>query len=97
LKIDYKTTEMALITPPTEKNGMYAVTADLKRNVIWFTEQASDKIGRYDPKTETWTEFSLPIIESDVRRIEVDPTNPSRIWWSGDTSNHLGYIEVLDR
>jgi hypothetical protein len=40
---------------------------------------------------------SLPIIESDARRIEIDPSNPNRIWWSGDTSSHLGYIEVLDQ
>jgi len=38
----------------------------------------------------------LPIIESDARRIDVDPTNPNRIWWSGDTSSHLGFIEVID-
>ena len=24
-------------------------------------------------------------------------SNPNRIWWSGDTSSHLGYIEVLDQ
>jgi len=30
-----------------------------------------------------------------MRRIELDPTNPNRIWWGGDTANHIGYIEVL--
>jgi hypothetical protein len=39
----------------------------------------------------------LPFIESDARRIELDPSNPNRIWWSGDTSSHLGYIELLDQ
>jgi hypothetical protein len=38
-----------------------------------------------------------PIVESDARRIELDPSNPTRIWWSGDTSSHLGYIDVLDQ
>ena len=71
--------------------------ADPKHKVIWLTEQTADKIARFDPKTETWTEFSLPIAESDARRIELDPSNPNRIWWSGDTSSHLGYIEVLDQ
>jgi hypothetical protein len=23
-------------------------------------------------------------------------TNPNRVWWAGDTSTHLGYIEVLE-
>jgi hypothetical protein len=39
----------------------------------------------------------ITIAESDARRIELDPTNPNRIWWSGDTSSHLGYIEVIDK
>jgi len=97
VKIDHKTARMTFYQPPTENNGAYHVVADPVKKVIWLTEQAADKIARFDPKTETWTEYSLPIIESDARRIEVDPSNPNRIWWAGDTSSHLGYIEVLDQ
>jgi len=97
VKIDHKTAKMTYYEPPTKDSGAYHVVADAKKKVIWVTEQAADKIARFDPKTETWTEFALPIIESDARRIEVDPSNPNRIWWAGDTSSHLGYIEVLDQ
>jgi virginiamycin B lyase len=97
VKIDHKTGKMTFYSPPTENNGAYHVVADAKNKVIWVTLQTSDKIARFDPKTETWTEFSLPIVESDARRIDIDPSNPNRIWWSGDTSSHLGYIEVLDQ
>ena len=97
VKIDYKTTKMTIYQPPTENSGAYHVVADPKHKVVWLTEQTADKIARFDPKTETWTEFSLPIVESDARRIELDPSNPNRIWWSGDTSSHLGYIEVLEK
>jgi virginiamycin B lyase len=96
VKVDQKTGQMTFYQPPTENNGAYHVVADPKRKVIWVTLQTADKIARFDPKTETWTEFSLPIVESDARRIELDPANPNRIWWSGDTSSHLGYIEVID-
>ena len=97
VKIDHQTAKMTFYQPPTENSGAYHVVADPKRKVIWLTEQTADKIARFDPKTETWTEFSLPIVESDARRIELDPSNPNRIWWAGDTSSHLGYIEVLDK
>jgi streptogramin lyase len=96
VKFDQKTAQMTTYEPPTPNNGAYHVVADAKHKVLWLTEQTADKIARFDPKTETWTEFSLPIVESDARRIELDPTNPNRIWWSGDTSSHLGYIELLD-
>jgi virginiamycin B lyase len=96
VKVDQKTGAMTFYEPPTKGSGTYLAVPDARRHVIWVTEQTADKIARFDPKTETWTEFSLPIVESDARRIELDPTNPNRIWWSGDTSSHLGYIEVLD-
>jgi virginiamycin B lyase len=96
VKIDQNTGNMTFYEPPTPNSGTYLAVPDAKHKVIWVTEQTADKIARFDPKTETWTEFSLPIVESDARRIELDPSNPNRIWWSGDTSSHLGYIELLD-
>ena len=96
LKIDVKTGKMSVYTPPTENSGVYAVSVDLKHNIIWFAQQQADKIGRFDPKTETFTEFSLANAEEDHRRIEVDQSNPNRIWWSGNDSNRIGYIEVFD-
>jgi serine/threonine protein kinase len=50
----------------------------------------TERMARFEPKTETWTEFSVPNRESDIRRIEVDRANSNRIWWSGTMSNHMG-------
>ena len=97
VKYDHKTAKTTVYEPPTKDPGAYHVVADPTHKVIWMVEQGADKIARFNPQTETWTEYSLPIIESDARRIEIDPSNPNRIWWSGDTSSHLGYIEVLDQ
>ena len=47
------------------------------------TLQAVDKIDRFDPKTNTWVEYPVPYPETDIRRIEVDPKHPNRIWWTG--------------
>jgi hypothetical protein len=38
----------------------------------------------------------LATAEEDHRRIEIDPSNPNRIWWSGNVSGRMGYIELLD-
>ncbi len=96
MKIDYKTNKMSIYTPPTENSGTYAVSVDMKHNLIWVAQQQADKIARFDPKTETFTEFPLANAEEDHRRIEVDQNNPNRVWWSGDLSNRMGYIEVLE-
>ena len=95
MKIDYKTTKMTVYDPPTEDAGVYSVQGDPKNPLVWFSEQHVDKMARFDPKTETFTEFPLANAESDPRRIEVDPTKPNRIWWSGNLSGRMGYVELL--
>jgi len=94
MKIDYKTAKMTVYTPPSEDAGLYLADVDLKNNLIWVSLQHVDKIARFDPKTETWVEFPLASAESDARRIEVDQNNPNRVWWSGNLSNRMGYVEI---
>src|SRR5213593_106499 len=95
MKIDYKTTKMTVYSPPTEDSGPYSVQGDPKSHLVWFSQQHVDQIARFDPKAEIFTEFPLPNAESDPRRIEVDPTNPNRIWWTGNLAGRMGYIELL--
>jgi virginiamycin B lyase len=95
LKVDYKTLQMTPFTPPTEDAGVYLADPDMRSHVIWATEQHVDKIARLDPATGAWTEFPLITAETDVRRIEVDPNNPKRVWYSGVLSSKIGYVEML--
>ncbi len=95
MKIDYKTLKMTIYDPPTADAGVYSVQGDPKSKYVWFAEQQADKIARFDPQTQAFLEFPLPDAESDHRRIEVDSVNQNRIWWSGDTSGRMGYIEYL--
>jgi len=95
MKIDYKTVKMIVYDPPTEDAGPYSVQGDPKSPLVWFSEQHVDKMARFDPKTERFIEFPLANAESDPRRIEIDPTNSNRIWWSGNLSGRMGYVELL--
>jgi len=96
VKVDYRTGTVTEYATPTPGSGPYSVDVDRKRNLIWFGERYADKIGRFDPRSNAWAEFPLPSSETDVRRIEVDPSNPNRIWWSGNGSHKIGYVEVLE-
>jgi streptogramin lyase len=95
MKLDYETKQMSFYAPPTEVSGTYSVTVDRKNNLIWVSEQQADKIARFNPKTSEWVEFPLPDSESDPRRLEIDPNNPNRVWWSGNLSGRMGFVEVL--
>jgi virginiamycin B lyase len=95
LKVDYKTLQMKEFTPPTKDAGVYLADPDMKNHVLWASMQHVDKLARLDPATGVWTEFPLMSAETDVRRIEVDPNNTTRIWYSGVLSSRVGFIEML--
>jgi streptogramin lyase/cytochrome c5 len=95
LRVDYKTVKMTEFAPPTEDAGVYLADPDMKNHLIWTSMQHVDKLGRLDPATGNWAEFPLMYAETDVRRIEVDPNNPKRVWYSGVLSSRIGYVEVL--
>jgi streptogramin lyase len=95
--INHKTADMTVYDPPTPMNGAYAITMDRKNDYVWVTLHRVDKIARFNPKTKEWLELPLPQAETDVRRIEIDPTNPNRIFWSGVANNaRMGYVELLN-
>ena len=96
MKVDHKTRQMTIYSPPTQTGGHYSVVVDKKNGYIWVSEHQVDKIARFDPKTQEWVEFPLPEAESDPRRLDIDPTNPNRIFFSGNTPGRMGFVEVLD-
>ncbi len=95
MKVDHRTREMSIFSPPTANGGNYSVVVDKKNNYIWVSQHQVDMIARFDPKTKEWVEFPLAEAESDPRRIDIDPTNPNRIFFSGNIPGRVGYIEVL--
>ena len=97
MKVDHKTKQMTIYSPPTSVIGSYSVVVDKKQNYVWMSGQQADMIVRFDPKTEEWVEFPLAEAESDARRIDIDPTNPNRIYWAGNIPGRMGFIEVLSR
>jgi virginiamycin B lyase len=96
MKIDHKTKAMKIYTPPAKTGGNYSVVVDKKNNLVWVSEHQVDMIARFDPKAETWAEFPLPEAESDPRRIDIDPTNHNRIYFSGDTAGRVGFVELVE-
>jgi streptogramin lyase len=98
MKVDHKTRKMTIYDPPTPNNGAYVVAIDKKQGgspYVWFSEHKVDRIARFDPRNGQFVEFPLPYAESDARRVEIDPTNPNRIFFSGNTADRIGFIEYL--
>jgi streptogramin lyase len=95
-KVDFHTGNVTEYEIPTVESGPFSVDVDKTRNLIWFSEIHADRIGRFDPASGTFVEFPHPLADSDVRRIEIDPHRPNRVWWASTLGNSIGYIEVIE-
>ena len=51
---------------PTDEAMAHSVTVDEASGMVWFSEidVPSNKIGRFDPKTETFAEYAIPVPEA---------------------------------
>jgi hypothetical protein len=80
----------------SQANGSFAAK-DLPPGAytVQVSAQQVDKIFRFNPATQEFTEFPLSYAQQDPRRIDIDPTNPNRIFFSGNTADRIGYIELL--
>jgi len=107
LKVDYRTGKITEYELPTKRSGLFSVDVDRKQDRIWFGETYAGKLGRFDPKSNTFSEFPLPGLsngewiaefsDANVLWIQVDPTNPNRVWWSGGgMAARVGYVEALE-
>lgn len=97
VKLDSRTGKLTEYSVPTENSGPYSVDVDTTGNLVWFSERDTDRIGRFDPRTESFIEFPLLTAGIEARRIFVDPVNPNRVWWGCASSiDRFGYIEIFE-
>lgn len=74
---------------PTRNSAPLAIATD-KNGIIWFTESNVTKLGRFDPKTSAFTEYSVPGV-GDMWGITIDRSG--EIWltqYSGKGSVNSG-------
>jgi len=55
---------------PTPSSAPLALTVD-RNGIVWFTESNASKLGRFDPETDTFTEYKVPGV-GDMWGITID-------------------------
>src|SRR3989339_577860 len=71
---------------PTPSSNPVDIAVDASDN-IWFTEQNSNKLGRFIPSTQTFEEFDIPYKEGSPAAIVVDVN--SVIWAALSADNSI--------
>jgi streptogramin lyase/cytochrome c5 len=69
-RIDIHTLKYTFVSPPNPNLAAYSATVDESHNV-WVTFMNGDQVGKYDPKTLSWTMYRLPSLGTDVRWVSL--------------------------
>ncbi len=67
-KIDIHTLKATLYPYPKPEPGTYDVVVD-SHHMVWTNLFNGDAVAKFDPKTETWTEYPLPTRGVEMRHI----------------------------
>jgi streptogramin lyase len=94
-QVDIKTHKVTYhYYPNKEQVGVYQPVVD-KNNMIWLNLMTADRVARYDPKTDTWTEFLLPNRGTETRHMAVDNFKPQVEGWTTYwRTNQLARIQM---
>jgi len=80
--------KVSKFNPPTKgKPQRLQVDSD---GIVWFSERRGGKIGRFDPKTETFKEFQLPGPEPSPYAIGIDRNH--MIWYASHEQDTIGRL-----
>ena len=88
-RVNINTLEQKQWELPHDFSQPYANTTDKNGNV-WINAMNLDRIVKFDPKTEKFTEYKMPTLGSEIRHIIADnSTNPPTIWAPYNRSNKI--------
>src|SRR2546426_759439 len=89
-RLDPKSGEIKLLTPPTPKSRPYGVALDSKDS-LFVVQFGTNRIVRVDPKSLEMREYVLPDAESRPRRLTI--TSDDMIWYSDYSRGYLGRLD----
>jgi virginiamycin B lyase len=85
-KIETSTAEVAVLDPPTPRQGSRRVWSD-SSGVIWSSQWNAGQVARYRPDTGEWSEWKLPGRNPQAYAVYVDDRDG--VWLSDFGSNSL--------
>lgn len=94
-RIDIKTNEVKYYQHPNTEgfSGVYDSVVD-KNGKVWVNLMNADRVARFDPKTETWTDFMLPSLGNETRFIAVDNNKPTvEVWTPYWRTNRIARLQ----
>jgi streptogramin lyase len=89
-----ETGEVKLYSAPSPYSSPYGVYVDRYSGDVWYADFFGSRITRFDPKTEKFTEFTLPTNAEQARFMGEDAQG--RIWYA-DWHGKVGMLDPGDQ
>ena len=88
-KVDGETGKVTGYQPPTA--GLPRRIQPDSDGIVWFCEFRAGKIGRFDPKTETFKEYTLPGPDASPYALGIDKHH--YVWYSSEQMDVIGRLD----
>src|SRR5919204_4213922 len=75
---------------PTPNSAPHDIVVD-SSGIVWFTEINTNKIGKFDPKTEQFSEFDIPTPSSRPHGLVADDNG--NIWFTESGASKIGKLD----
>ena len=92
-KVDPKTLIVTKYIPPSRDRTRRIQLAD--DGSIWYAVYDDGRIGQFDPKTETFKDFALPV--KDTKPYALGIATDGQIWYSSYYRDVMGKLDPADR
>jgi streptogramin lyase len=94
MKIDIHTAKVVgTYKMPTADAGSYMAQVD-RDHQVWINYQNSGTISKFDPKTEKWTEYSLPAMGMETHQLGIfDHNGPTQIAIADERNSKIDRIQ----
>jgi streptogramin lyase len=94
LRIDIRDNSVKEYPMPIPYSNPYAAIVD-KNHMVWINMISTDRVARFDPNTEKFTEYFLPTRGTEIRHIGIDdrPAVPE-IWICYDRPNKIARLQL---
>jgi virginiamycin B lyase len=86
--------EVSTFQIPTAPSEPYDIT--FAAGAVWVSEHLGNKIARFDPLTELWTEYPIPTADSRPTGLVVLLGNPLQVWFCEQTGDKLGRLRISE-
>lgn len=79
-RINIRTREIRKYQLPSRYAHPYDVQVD-RNQMVWINQMNGDRLTKFNPFTEEFTDYPLPSVGSETRHISIDDTtNPPTVW-----------------